>query len=199
MTPSQTSSAFDLTGHMRLVCEDMVARLPELAHIDLSQVAFGFCQTRARGAHGVQASLTPMRFENGATTKLHAGKPYTVERLYDRQSGREILYILSLYAPRFLNLPLEEKLATLVHELWHISPHFNGDLRRFDGRCYAHGASQEAYDAHCTALARRWLAGRPPAPLVQPLRRDFRQLQRRHGQIVGVKIPKPKLLPVHDG
>jgi predicted metallopeptidase len=194
--PPTPTTAFDLTGHIRLVCEDMVARLPELAHIDLSQVAFGFCQTRARGGHGIQATLTPMRFENGATTTLHSGKSYTVERLYDRRSNKEILYILSLYVPRFLNHPLEEKLTTIIHELWHISPHFNGDLRRFGGRCYAHGASQKAYDAHCESLARRWLAQRPPAALVDPLRRDFRQLRRRHGQIVGARIPRPKLLPL---
>ena len=35
----QHSQSFDFTAQMRAVCQDMVARLPELAHIDLDQVA----------------------------------------------------------------------------------------------------------------------------------------------------------------
>ena len=39
-----------------------------------------------------------------------------------------MLYLLSFYLPRFLKLPWREKLATVIHELWHVNPQFNGDL-----------------------------------------------------------------------
>ena len=42
---------------------------------------------------------------------------------------------------------MRERLLTLVHELYHISPRCDGDLRRFKGRNHAHGHSRKAYDA----------------------------------------------------
>jgi len=64
---SATNSAagFNFTLHMRRLCADLVARVPELAHIDLKRVAIRFCQARKAVRHGVQASLTPLRFERG--------------------------------------------------------------------------------------------------------------------------------------
>ena len=61
--------------------------------------------------------------------------------------GQEKRYLVSFYLPRFLEIDRDEKLATVVHELFHISPDCNGDLRRFPGKNYAHGHSREAYDA----------------------------------------------------
>src|SRR5438128_9820041 len=85
---------FDFTWHIRRLCEDMVGRLPELAHIDMSRVAVGFCQTRKAVPHGMFASLTPLRFAGGAVTTIRRGRPAQIERVCDA-SGREMLYILS--------------------------------------------------------------------------------------------------------
>jgi hypothetical protein len=46
------------------------------------------------------------------------------------------------------------------------------------------------------ALARHYLAGSPDPDLHAFLRLDFAQLLRRHGRVVGVAIPRPKLVPV---
>src|SRR5205085_5234305 len=102
---------FDFTLHMRRLCSDMTQRLGELAHIDMSRVAIRFCQARRSVRHGLQASLTPLRFKNGALTVVRGGRTWTVQRLFDA-SGREMLYLLSFYLPRFLEHPLEEKLST---------------------------------------------------------------------------------------
>jgi hypothetical protein len=136
-----------------------------------------------------------MRFEGGHLTTIRNGCRYTAERLFD-EGGTELLYILSFYLPRFFNLDLQEKLATIVHELWHISPRFDGDLRRFAGRCYAHGRSQKQFDAMADRLARRWLSLSPPETSVGFLRLNFRQLAAQHGRVFGQKIPTPKLIPL---
>ena len=60
-------AGFDFTRHIRLLAADMVARLPELARIDLEQVAIRFCQARKAVRHGIQASLTPLRFAGGTS------------------------------------------------------------------------------------------------------------------------------------
>lgn len=186
---------FDFTRHIRRLAEDMVVRLPDLRHIDFSRVAVCFCQTRKNVGHGMFASLTPMRFAGGSEYTIRRGRKWMVQRLYD-ESGREMLYILRFYLPRFLDLPLREKLTTVVHELWHVNPEFNGDLRRHRGRCYAHGASQKQYDARVGRLVDAWLALEPPESLYDFLRQDFAELARRHGRVYGLKIPTPKLVEV---
>jgi hypothetical protein len=180
---------------MRRVVEDMVARLDELSHIDMQRVALAFCQTRKRVPHGLQASLTPMRFDSGARTGERRGRTYMVQPLLD-EHGREMLYILSFYLPRFLETDLREKLITILHELWHISPNFDGDLRRHQGRCYIHSHSQAEYDEEMGRLADRWLAMDPPEETFHFLRYSFSDLYRIHGGMHGMKIRQPKLLLV---
>ena len=186
---------FDFTEHIRSLCEDLVQRLPELGHIDLRRVSICFSQARKSVRHGMQASLTPMHFERGATTMRSGRRTYTVQRL-DDEAGQEMLYILRFYLPRFLDLPFSEKLATILHELWHIGPSFDGDLRRHDGRCYAHGPSQKEFDAHAEHMARRWLANSPAEELYAFLQHDFHELQQLYGGVYGKTIPIPKLIPI---
>jgi predicted metallopeptidase len=182
---------------MRRLCEDMVARLPELAHVDMARVAVSFCQTRVSATHGVYASLTPLRFADGQREAVRRGRRMTIQRVLDA-SGREMLYLLSFYLPRFLDLPFREKLSTVLHELWHIGPAFDGDLRRFSGRCYAHSGSRKRYDAQMERLVERWLAAAPSEEIVAFLRHDFRQTMAAHGGIHGHRYSRPRLIPAPD-
>jgi len=190
-----SARGFDFTGHIRRLCEDVVGRTPELAHIDMSRVLVASSQVRNSHREGIYASLTPLRFPGGGTIVIRSGRPYTLQRVVDT-AGREMLYILRLYLPRFADLKFQEKMTTLVHELWHISPLFNGDLRRHPGRCYAHGRSQKAYDAQAARLVERYLAKNPPAELYDFLHYSFEQLQARYGAVYGVRVPRPRLIPL---
>ena len=152
---SDSPAGFDFTAHARRLCEDMVARLDELRHIDMGRVAVSFRQARTSAPGGMYASLTPLRFAGGQCHVVRRGQKWTIQRVCE--GGCEMLYILNFYLPRFLDLPLDEKLTTVVHELWHVGPRFDGDLRRFGGRCYAHSGSQRKYDAHVRQLVDRWL------------------------------------------
>jgi hypothetical protein len=172
----------------------MVGRLAELQHIDMSRVAIGFCQTRKPVAHGLQAALTPMRFEGGQCSTVRRNRKLTVQQIVD-ETGREFLYLLTFYLPRFLDQPLHEKLVTILHELWHISPGFDGDLRRHEGRCYVHTASEREYDAAMAVLAQKWLARRPPLAIYEFLQESFGSLCAKHGRVYGTRIPAPKLIP----
>ena len=184
---------FNFTQQMRLLCADMVRSLAQLQHIDLDRVAISFSQALKRVDHGFHASITPMRFEGGSLTSLRKGRKYRVERLYDQQN-REMLYILSFYLPRFMDVDFHEKLVTIFHELWHISPQFDGDLRRHPGRYYAHSHSEAQYDAEMALLAKEYLALNPPETLLSFLRESYDQLHARTGRIYGMKISRPKLI-----
>ena len=94
----------------------------------MQRVAVTFSQTRKQVSHGLYASMTPMRFEGGSLQDNSEEQHYTVQRLFD-DNGCEMMYILRFYLPRFMEESFQEKLVTIFHELWHISPDFNGDLR----------------------------------------------------------------------
>lgn len=185
---------FDFTGHVRRLCVDIAARLPELGHVDMQRVAIRYCQARKRVTWGLQASLTPLRFEKGARHVQRAGRRYTVKPIYN-ELGREYLYLLSFYLPRFLNHGWREKLETVIHELWHIGADFDGDLRRHEGRCHAHGPSARDYDRTVQALTERWLSLGPSDATWAFLRHDFRALKQRFGVVHGTRIATPKLIP----
>lgn len=188
-------AGFDFTYHMRRLCQDMVARVDQLRHVDLARVAISFSQTRRTTAYGIYASLTPMRFANGKTHTIRRGRKWGVQRL-NGPDGREMLYILNFYLPRFLDLGFREKLTTVMHELWHVGPKFDGDVRRFEGRCYAHGTSQKKYDAMVDVLVNQWLSAEPTESVCKFLRGDFRDLVTRQGPVFGQRFPAPKLFPL---
>ena len=179
---------------MRRLCEDVTARVDVFSHIRMSQVAVTFAQARRRVPHGLQAKLTPMRFENGSLVTRRGDRTWTVQRLYEADA--EILYILTFYLPRFLNHSFKEKMVTVFHELYHVSPRFDGDIRRMDGRYHVHSHSQKEYDREMGRLVERYMAAGPPRPLYAFLEQNFAGLQRDHGSVIGVRVPIPKLIPL---
>ncbi|MEN0110247.1 MAG: hypothetical protein AAF805_05950 [Planctomycetota bacterium] len=189
------SEPFDFTDAIGRLCRDVCQRVDDLRHIDMDRVAVGYRQARSRATHGLQASLTPLRFAGGAETGVVRGRRYRCPRVIDRR-GRDCLYLLSFYLPRFFDHPLEERLTTVTHELWHIGPGMDGDLRRHEGRCYAHGRSQRAFDAHAAELGRRWLAAGPPEALLEVLEADFPELVARYGGVVGARYAAPRMAPI---
>jgi Putative phage metallopeptidase len=185
-------AGFDFTRAMRLLCQDVAARLPQFAHLRMEQIAVTFAQTRRRVSHGLQAKLTPLRFEKGALVTRRSGRTWTVERLYE--GDREMLYILTFYLPRFLDHTFREKLITVFHELYHISPGFDGDIRRMEGRYHVHSHSQQEYDREMDMFVEQYLHRSPPPELLEFLKSNFRGLCARHGAVVGKRLPTPKLI-----
>jgi hypothetical protein len=193
--PIGPRAAFDVTARVHELCGAVCERLPELAHVEMSRVAVRACQTRRAGLVGVQAAMTPLRFRDGAETTVRRGRAYRIHPCPADAAGRPCLYLLSLYVPRFLDLPAAEKLAVVVHELFHVSPAFDGDLRRFGpGRQRYHGQSCERYHDDMRRLARRLPELLPPHEPHAWLEGDFAELRRRYGRVTGVRLPTPRLV-----
>jgi predicted metallopeptidase len=151
-------------------------------------------QARSSRRHGLQARVTPLRFRNGALRRRRHGRAYQVQRYF--VDDREMLYVMAFCLPRFLDQDFDNKLITLFHELYHISPAFDGDLRRHEGRYALHSRSKRIYDQQMVELARAYLADGADVSLHTFLRLNFGQIQERHGQVIGVVVPRPKLIPV---
>jgi hypothetical protein len=185
---------FDFTGHVRRLCASITALCDELVHVDASRLLFAVTQARSGRPHGLQARVTPLRFEGGRLTRRRGGITYQVQRFF--LGGREFLYLVAFCLPRFLDQPFDDKLITLFHELYHISPAFDGDLRRHRGRYALHAGSQRRYDRHMATLKRKYLARRPDPALFAFLHLSFAQLEHKHGAVAGVVLPRPKVIPL---
>ncbi len=187
---------FDFCGQVRRLCADVVRHCEELRHVDVSRLLFAMTQARTGHAHGLQARVTPLRFRHGRLTRRRHGTLYQVQRYV--VDSHEMLYLVTFCLPRFLDQDFDDKFVTLFHELYHISPAFEGDLRRHEGRCQLHSRSKRGYDAHMAHLARAYLSNGADRSLHGWLRLDFAQLQRRHGSVVAAVVPRPRLIPVRE-
>lgn len=193
-TSGQPGRPFDFCRQVSALCADIASRCRELGHIDVRRLLLSIVQARNTRAHGLQARVTPLRFPNGQLRRERSGTLYQVQRyLVD---GREMLYLVTFCLPRFLDQTFDEKFITLFHELYHISPRFEGDLRRHDGPGHLHSGSKRAYDRHMAHLAREYLATKPDPALHGFLRLNFAQLEHRHGRVEGVVVPRPRLVPI---
>jgi predicted metallopeptidase len=188
---------FRFCDRIRQLCADVIARCEPLRHIDVSRLLIGLTQARSGRPYGLQARVTPLRFHGGCLVRVRRGVRYQVQRYV--VNGREMLYLVTFCLPRFLDQDFDDKLITIFHELYHISPAFDGDLRRHNGRYSVHSHSQRRYDEHMAHLARAYLNDGADPNLHAFLRLDFAQLEQRHGSVVGVVVPRPKLLPLPVG
>jgi hypothetical protein len=108
-----------------------------------------------------------------------------------RRGGREVLYLVYFYLPRFQNAPFVHKLQIVFHELYHISPKFDGDVRRFPGRNFLHGPSEKAYDRIVSEIMETYLALPGRDGCGNFLHQSFDALERRYGEVVGYSVRNP--------
>ncbi len=185
---------FDFGTSMRQLCDDIASRCEALSHVRMPKVLLSFTPSRNRSRFGLQARVTPLRFGEGGLVRNFRKVEYRVQRYF--VDDVEMLYILSFCLPRFFDQPFEEKLSTVFHELFHMSPAFDGDLRRHRGRYAVHSHSKALYESHMGTLAKEYLSNHDAPESFEFLRFNYRELWERHGGIRGVIVPRPKLLPV---
>ena len=190
----ETREGFDFTHCLQLICADIARRCPQLAHVDVSRLLIGMTHARNRRRHGLQARLTPLRFEGGKLLRVRRGVTYCLQRYF--LDEREMLYHMTFCLPRFFDQDFQEKLVTIFHELYHIDPAFNGELRRHAGRCHMHAHSKRGYDERMATFVGDYLATRPDSALHDALRLNWQQLLKQHGVVRGIVVARPKVIPV---
>lgn len=185
-------TGFDFTGNMTLLMEDIVRTHPFFKHINIKNVLIAISPSNGN-KNGVVAKLRPMLFEGGSRTKVVRGIEYAAPELII--NGTNILYIVYFHLPRFLNHGNEKtKLATVLHELHHISPLFNGDIRRYSGKNYAHGNSRRDFDDLISIYTDEYISNTTHQELNTFLKYKYNELKRKYGAIYGnmIRIPRSK-------
>jgi predicted metallopeptidase len=140
----------NLTLAVKKLVRDVSRRLPELSHVKASRVLVVAGEARRNS----RATIRPAHF--GITRRRAAGaatKPLV------RIKGRKILYIITLRPPWFVGSKPEERLLTILHELYHASTRFDGTLHR--GRRHSR-LPLGRYNRRMRRLLRRYLRQAPP-------------------------------------
>jgi hypothetical protein len=187
-------TTLNLTGELERLINDIIARTPELEHIAPEKLLV--CVSSGRpSAGGSLAKIHPLRFPGGEKImKSRRGRRSVLCSMPTIvHQGEEVLYVIYFLVPRFLELPFREKLITIFHELYHISPACDGDIRRFPGRNYAHGSSTKSYNLLMGQLVDGYLGRlQDPAPLAF-LQGNLAELRSRHRAIVARRLQAPRI------
>jgi len=144
-------SRLNVTLAVKRLVRDAAARLPELAHVRASRVLVVAGEAR-------RASRATIRPASPLARRGAAPRPAIEVK------GRTILYVITLRPLWFMGSTPEERIATVLHELYHASRRFDGTLHR--GRRHA-ALPKAPYDRKIRALLGRYLALAPPE-LVAP-------------------------------
>ncbi len=187
-------TVFDYSGHMHRLIRNVANTFPEFQHIDADRLLVSLTHARSSSSYGLHAKTLPMRFSGGRRTITRRGYSYRIPAI--TINGREILYIIYFCMPRFQDQSFDDKLATVFHELYHISPKFNGDLRKLKGRNVFHGSSWKRYEQKMSDFAARYLDNQPDSSAHEFLKLTSQQLIDRYGEIVGLRIKEPQYIEI---
>jgi hypothetical protein len=136
----------DFSTALNLILRDIEARVPELEHLRAERILITCGQARKKS----RATTRPFSFAETKTRRSETGKLYKPIVVV---GGKRIRYEITLRPLFFLRSTPKQRLKTLFHELYHISPAFDGTLaeeRRHER------LPRAAFDAEIGPLLRRY-------------------------------------------
>jgi hypothetical protein len=148
----------DLNRAVRILLRWVTKQMPEFAHLKPSRILVVSGEAR-RASH---ASVKPLAFERGRRTDaIGRHKPLV------KVNGRRILYCITLRPLFFRKSNPRHRVATILHELFHISKAFDGTL----DDAHRHEQMGKKFEKRFRPLERRLWASLPPR-LVSPFAYD---------------------------
>jgi hypothetical protein len=199
----------DYTLHTRRLMEDIVARVPALAHVDLQHVLV-FARLGRSSTHGAYATCHSLMvpdsepayyfWRDRRTGALSRRSEWFITRSPEVWiGGRRISHLISIALPRFCDQTLKDthkervyergkewlaKLDTIVHELYHVDPHEGGIRQglKVDGSPAAHTHTPQFF-RDVQRMVREYVASRPDTAVFEFLCLDFDELVKRYGGV----------------
>ena len=140
----------NMTLAVKRLVRDLAERVPELAHVKSARVLVVAGEARRAS----RATIRPAHFEETGERGGRGGQKKPLVRI----RGRKILYVITLRPRWFLESTPEERVATVLHELYHASESFDGTLHpdRLHSRL-----PRRPYDRRVGALCARYLSSAP--------------------------------------
>jgi len=188
--PLHRDDEINLSHALTAVIHDIVRSSQALGHIDVESTMVCVGSNRSGRRGGLYGKLIPLRFENGSQVLRYRGRFYTIPEVSN--NGRICLYLIYFYMPRFFNLSWEEKLRVMFHELYHISPRFDGDIRRMGPVKKAHGHSKKHFDTLYDSDLQEFIRNIHSTPHQRFLAMDARSLYRNYRRVTAVRMKHPR-------
>lgn len=129
---------------VRALLEDVAARMAEFSHVKPSRILVVAGEARRSS----RATVKPLAFEGGKSADT-LGRRKPIVRIH----GKRMLYSITLRPLFFRGSTPRARIATLLHELYHISRRFDGTLD--DER--RHAALGKGFERQLRPLLRRYL------------------------------------------
>ena len=111
----------DVARALRAAAAAAARSVASLGHVHASRILFVY-----NPALKVRARVFPLAFDATGTRLSRDGR---TRRPLVKVRGKTMRYVVE-YGPAFLRAPPPRRLRTLIHELLHLSPFFNGTLSR---------------------------------------------------------------------
>jgi Putative phage metallopeptidase len=146
----------NVTRAVKRLVRDLAARIPELGHVRSSRILVLAGEAR-------RASRATIRPAHYGDTRGRAGSGARRKPLI-RVKGRKMLYVITLRPLWFLRSTPRERIATIVHELYHASTRFDGTLH--GGRRHSQ-LPPARYERRVRSMVDLYLALAPPE-ILQP-------------------------------
>lgn len=188
------TSELNLTSLLRRCIIHIVDSTESFAHIDPKQLLICIATNRITARGGTYAKLVPLRFKGGSRFTTYRNHVYTLPDV--TVEDQVILYSIYFYMPRFFNLSLKEKVRVIFHELYHINPAFNGDIRRLGKKKAAHGASKKKFDEQFVQEFDLFIAVKHPDFFIEFLSLDVKTMYAKYKQVTGTRMQIPRPIPV---
>lgn len=129
---------------VRALLDHIVETMPEFGHIKPSRVLIVAGEAR-RASRG---TVKPLLFEPGQLAEGDNRRRPVV-----RVRGRKMLYCITLRPLFFRDSSTKQRIGTILHELFHISPSFDGTL----ARARRHSEAGRDFQKRLRPLVRRYL------------------------------------------
>jgi hypothetical protein len=139
-----------MTLAVKRLIRDMAARIPELAHVKPARVLVVAGEARRAS----RATIRPAHFRETRGRRGGGGRRKPLIRI----AGRKILYVITLRPLWFRACTPEQRVSTVLHELWHASERFDGTLHR--GRIHTR-MPRAGYERRIRAMRDRYLTVAP--------------------------------------
>ena len=199
------------TDHITYLMDDIVGRIPQLSHIDMSRVLVfaRFGRSDAEGAyatcHAINLPTSDPSYyfwRDRQTGEMTRRSEWFITKspLVERGSS-SIDYLISFCLPRFCDqtiarahkqesypgaAPWVAKLDTIVHELYHVDPTMQGirKLPSTNGKSTTRTHSPEFFE-DVIGMTNAYLASKPDPELLEFLKYDFEGLSTKYGRVTG--------------
>ena len=136
----------DFSAALSLILRDIEARVPEFQHLKAERILVTSGQARKKS----RATTRPFSFAETKTRRSETGRLYKPIVVVN---GKRTRYEITLRPLFFMRSTPRQRLKTLFHELYHISPAFDGTLA--EERRHDH-LPRPAFDAELGPLLRRY-------------------------------------------